>query len=89
MYGLDSSYTRFLGIGGPILRDSYHLGQTISNDYGRPYQTGLNVIAGASTIEEWGPFSLYVRGEYQHAPSADGYSVALATQLSSLEKEIP
>ncbi len=88
VYGLDSSYTRFLGIGGPILRDSYHLGQTISNDYGRPYQTGLNAIAGASTIEEWGPFSLYVRGEYQHAPSADGYSVALATQLSSLE-EIP
>ena len=46
VYGLESSYTRFLGIGGPILRDSYHLGQTISNDYGRPYQTGFNTIAG-------------------------------------------
>src|SRR5260370_40652368 len=86
VYGLDSSYTRFLGIGGPILRDSYHLGQTVNNDYGRPYQTGFNAIAGASTVEEWGPFSLYVRGEYQHAPSANGYSVALATQLSLIDE---
>lgn len=88
VYGLDSSYTRFLGINGPILRDSFHLGQTISNDYGRPYQSGFNVISGASTTEEWGPFSLYVRGEYQHAPSAVGYSAALAKQLSIID-EIP
>ncbi len=81
VYGMESSYTRFLGISGPILRDSYHIGQTISNDYGRPYDSGLNAITGASTAEEWGPFSLYVRGEYQHAPSGTGYSAALATQL--------
>ena len=85
VYGLDSSYTRFLGISGPILRDSYHLGQTISNDYGRPYDSGFNTIAGASTTEEWGPFSLYVRGEYQHAPSGTGYSAALAAQLASID----
>src|SRR5580704_7790047 len=88
VYGLDSSYTRLLGISGPILRDSYHLGQSISNDYGRPYESGLNAIAGASTLEEWGPFSLYVRGEYQHAPSGTGYSDALATQLL-INDEIP
>jgi len=88
VYGLDSSYTRFLGIGGPILRDSYHLGQTISQDYGRPYDSGLNAITGASVLGEWGPFSLYVRGEYQHAPSAIGYSTALATELL-LPDEIP
>jgi hypothetical protein len=86
VYGLDSSYTRFLWINGPILRDSYHLGQTINNDYGRPYQSGFNNIAGASTTEEWGPFSLYVRGEYQHAPSGTGYSAALATQLSIIDQ---
>src|ERR1700733_11509280 len=89
VYGLDSSYTRFLGISGPVLRDSYHLGQTINNDYGRPYQTGFNALAGASTIEEWGPFSLYVRGEYQHAPSATGYSNALATELSAIDTIAP
>jgi hypothetical protein len=82
VYGMDSAYTRLMGIGGPVLRDSYHLGQTISNDYGRPYQTGFNMLAGASTTNEWGPFSLYVRGEYQHAPSATGYSNAMATILS-------
>jgi Capsule assembly protein Wzi len=86
VYGMDSSYTRFLGIDGPILRDSYHLGQTISNDYGRPYQSGFNAITGASTTEEWGPLSLYVRGEYQHAPSAEGYSSELATQLNVIDE---
>jgi hypothetical protein len=83
VYGLDSSYTRLMGIGGPVLRDSFHLGQTINNDYGRPYETGFNALAGASTTEEWGPFSLYVRGEYQHAPSGTGYSNTLASLLSS------
>jgi Capsule assembly protein Wzi len=88
VYGLDSSYTRLLGISGPILRDSYHLGQSISNDYGRPFESGVNAIAGASTLEEWGPFSLYVRGEYQHTPSGTGYSTALATELL-IPDEIP
>jgi hypothetical protein len=88
VYGLDSSYTRFLGISGPILRDSYHLGQTINNDYGRPFESGLNAITGASTAEEWGPFSLYVRGEYQHAPSGTGYTRELADSLALVD-EIP
>jgi Capsule assembly protein Wzi len=86
VYGLDSSYTRVIGIGGPVLVDSYHLGQTINNDYGRPYQTGFNSIVGASTVNEWGPFSLYVRGEYQHAPSAVGYSQDLADQLAFIDQ---
>ena len=86
VYGLESSYTRLMGIGGPVLRDSFHLGQTINNDYGRPYQPGFNNITGASTVEELGPFSLYVRGEYQHAPSGEGYSPALAEQLLFIDE---
>jgi hypothetical protein len=82
VYGLQSAYTRLMGIGGPTLRDSYHLGQTINNDYGRPYETGFNNITGFSTLHEAGPFSLYVRGEYQHAPSGEGYSLSLAKQVS-------
>ncbi|NYF52407.1 capsule assembly Wzi family protein [Tunturiibacter gelidoferens] len=89
VYGLDSSYTRLLGISGPILRDSYHLGQTINNDFGRPYQSGFNSIVGASGLGEWGPFSMYIRGEYQHAPSAEGYSLALAQQLSAIDLIYP
>ena len=58
VYGLESAYTRLMGISGLTLRDSYHLGQTISNDYGRPYQTGFNNITGFSTVNELGRFSL-------------------------------
>ncbi|MEO8735420.1 MAG: capsule assembly Wzi family protein [Edaphobacter sp.] len=85
VYGLKSVYTRFMGIGGPTLRDSYHLGQTINNDYGRPYQTGFNNITGFSTVNELGRFSLHLRGEYQHSPSGTGYSLPLASQLSSID----
>lgn len=89
VYGIESTYTRFMGIGGTPLRDSYHLGQTIANDYGRPYQSGFNNITGFSTVNEWGPFSLYLRGEYQHAPSAAGYSNALSSRLSAIDAIVP
>ncbi len=85
VYGVESGYTRLMGINGTTLRDSYHLGQTISNDYGRPYQSGFNSVFGYSTLNEAGRFSLYMRGEYQHSPAGDGYSQALASQLSLLE----
>jgi hypothetical protein len=86
VYGVDTLYTRLMGIDGQTLRDSYHLGQTIANDYGRPYQQGFNNLTGFSTINEFGRFSLYVRGEYQHAPAGNGYSFALANQLSLLDQ---
>jgi hypothetical protein len=63
-----------MGIDGQILRDSFHLGQTIANDYGRPYESGFNNVTGFSTLNEYGRFSLFVRGEYQRAPSGYGYS---------------
>ncbi len=75
-------YSASRGVTNTPLRDSYHLGQTFVNDYGRPYQAGFNEYAGASGRAEWGRFALYVRSEYQHAPSALGYSPALFTQLS-------
>lgn len=89
VYGVESSYTRVMGIDGPVLRDSYNIGQTLSNDYGRPYQPGFNALTGASTTNEWGPFSLYVRGEYQHAPAGPGYSYDLASLLSTIDTIIP
>ena len=82
VYGLQSVYTRVQGINGPILQDSYHLGQTFFNDYGRPHNPGFNNITGFSTLAERGRWSLFVRGEYQHAPAGPGYSQALSSQLS-------
>ena len=81
----ESVYTRLQGIAGLPLRDSYHLGQTFANDYGRPYQHGFNTIDGLSGSVQQGRFSLYARVEYQHAPSAAGYSPALFDLLSNID----
>jgi hypothetical protein len=89
VYGIETGYTRFMGISGQTLRDSYHLGQTIANDYGRPYEPGFNNITGFSSVNELGRFSLYVRGEYQYSPSGSGYSQALSQQLSNDNDQIP
>ena len=79
---LESVYTQVRGISGTPLRDGFHLGQTIINDYGRPYESGFNNYSGFSARAEAGRFTLYYRGEYQYAPSATGYSAALYTLLS-------
>ena len=81
----ESVYTRLQGIAGLPLRDSFHLGQTIANDYGRPYQHGFNTIDGFSGSAQQGRLSLYVRAEYQHAPSAAGYSPGLFDLLSNID----
>ena len=82
---LDTTYTRVLGISGTPLRDSFHLGQTIINDYGRPYAGGFNSISGFSARGEAGRFALYLRGEYQHAPGTTGYSPGFASLLSNVD----
>jgi hypothetical protein len=67
---VESVYARVAGISDRTLNDGYHFGQTLINDYGRPYQQGANAILGVSASAEVGPFAFYVRGEFQHAPSA-------------------
>ena len=85
---IESVYTRVLGITGQPLRDPYHAGQTIVNDYGRPYAEGFNNITGASVRTTLGRYSGYLRGEYQHAPALWSYSLPVAAYLS-YEDEIP
>ena len=82
---LDSVYERAMGIAGTPLNDSFHLGQTIVNNYGRPYEQGFNDYTGLSGRAIAGPFALYVRGEYQHAPSATGYPPTLAQTLANID----
>jgi len=67
---VESVYSRALGISGLPLTDNYHFGQTLLNDYGRPFEEGFNAVAGASTWSTLGPFVVYTRGEYQSSPSA-------------------
>ena len=82
---IESVYSVSRAISGTPLRDSYHLGSTIINDYGRPYQSGFNNYSGASGYAAAGRFVLYARGEFQAAPSATGYSQALAQALSTVD----
>jgi Capsule assembly protein Wzi len=75
---IESLYTRTQFIAGTPLNDSYHFGQTLADDFGRPYGHGLQQIAGFETRMEHGRLSLFVRGEYQRSPSVPGYSAAVA-----------
>ena len=82
---IESVYSVGRGISGTPLRDSFHLGSTVINDYDRPYESGLNNYSGASGYATAGRFTFYVRGEFQGAPSAAGYSQTLAQALSTID----
>lgn len=83
-FSIDSVYARSLGILGPPLRHGYHFGQSVVNDYGRPYAEGANASAGGSVRARSGPVTFYMRGELQHWPSspADSRAVLAATALA-------
>ena len=74
---LESVYSGVTAIRGKPLDDSYHFGQTIWDNYGRPYGEGFNDYSGASISAAYGPFSAYFRGEYQYgsAPPAESGNV--------------
>ena len=82
---VESMYTRVVSIGGQPLNDSYHFGQTIINNFGRPYEKGFNTYDGFSGYGAAGPFTLFVRGEYQHSPSAPGYSPAVRQVIATVD----
>jgi hypothetical protein len=82
---IESIYSTSRAITGTPLHDSFHLGQTVINDYGRPYENGFNNYSGVSGYASAGRFLLYARGEFQAAPSAAGYSPLLAQTLSGLD----
>jgi hypothetical protein len=82
---VESLYTVARGMSGTPLRDSFHLGSTIINDYGRPYSSGFNSYSGASGYASTGRFLIYVRGEFRGTPSTSGYSQTLVDQLASID----
>lgn len=72
---VESVYTRSTQISGTPLNDSYHFGQTLINNDGRPYEQGYNNDTGFSAYAMEGRLGLYVSGEYQHAPSAPAFTL--------------
>ncbi len=85
---LESVYSRYTGISGPPLRDSFHFAQTIADDFGRPYGRGSNIVTGFSANAAAGPFVIYVRGEYQYGSSSQEYTAAQAQDVA-LSDELP
>jgi membrane-associated phospholipid phosphatase len=86
---VDSVYTRVMSISGPILTDAMNFGgQTVSYDFGRPFERGTNVIAGTSASATEGPFAFYARVEYQHSPAAPSLPEN-ALQFISSNDQVP
>lgn len=86
---VESVYSRFSQIAGTPLRDSYHFGQTIGNDYGRPYDKGSNAIEGFSGYGTWGRLSGYLRGEYQQAGGRPAYDLTTRNLIGALDGVAP
>ena len=85
---VESIYARGVSISGPALTDSYHLGQTVSYDFGRPFREGTNGQGGTSMWAAAGPFTVYFRGEFQHAPYAPPLSNAVLNVIA-LRDQVP
>jgi Capsule assembly protein Wzi len=80
---LDELYDRTQSIAGTPLNDSYHFGQTISNDFGRPFGRGWQQVSGFQAWAERGRFSLFARGEYQRSPLVPGYDASIAAVIAT------
>jgi membrane-associated phospholipid phosphatase len=85
---LESVYTRGVSVSGPALTDSDHFGQTLSYDFGRPFRRGTNAQFGGSFHAALGPAAIFVRAEFQHAPSAPALSDAVRNFIGTRD-EVP
>jgi membrane-associated phospholipid phosphatase len=85
---LQSVYARNGVIAGPVLNNSYHLGQTSINDYGRPFGRGWNSDDGFIVNARSGRFFVHVQGEMQHAPGSPPLSLPVRQTFAGLD-EIP
>jgi hypothetical protein len=82
---VESVYTRAMGISGTPLRDSFNFGQTIANDFGRPFNSGFNNVSGFSAQAVDGRFFASIRGEYQHSPAYAGLTSAQQASIAQLD----
>jgi len=82
---IESVYARVTAISGEPLTDGNHFGQTLINDFGRPYQEGFNSVDGFSAWTTAGHWVGYVRAEYQHSPSAPAQPDSARQFISSVD----
>lgn len=82
---LESVYTQLGYVSGTPLVDSYHFGQTVVNNYGRPLWTGINNATGVSLYANVGSFFAYARGEYQFAGGQPVYGLSTRQAISGID----
>ena len=82
---LDSIYVRSLSIAGTPQADGYNFGQTVIDDFGRPFGEGANTVAGLSVSGASGRFSFYARGEFQHGAPYSSPAGSLVAANSQIE----
>jgi Capsule assembly protein Wzi len=83
---LERVYARASYISGRPLNDSSHFGQTIINDYGRAYEGGFNALTGFEARTEDARLTLWVRGEYQHAPGRGAYPLSVRQEIANQDQ---
>ena len=83
---LDSVYTRVMDIAGTPVNNSYHFGQTLINDYGRPYWQGLNNVTGFSASANDGRFAFYIDGEFQYAPTIPALPLSVRQVIANVDE---
>ncbi|HEY3441173.1 MAG TPA: capsule assembly Wzi family protein [Paludibaculum sp.] len=74
-------------LAGPVLNDSFHFGQTWSNDFGRPFGRGWTGNAGFRLRAVSGPFFAYYRAEFQHAPSVPAFEIPVRQLIANLDQD--
>lgn len=82
---VDNVYARPMIIQGPPINDSWHFGQTLINDDGRPFQRGFNAITGFTASAQSGRLTLQARGEYQHAPERAAYPESVQELIAQVD----
>ncbi len=82
---IEEIYARVGFLSGTPLADDYHFAKTFTDDFGRPFGSGANAVAGVSGRAVVGPLAFYVRGEYQHAGTLPVQGAAAQQAIISLE----
>jgi len=84
-FQISSVYLRMAGIAGEPLADGWHLGQTWSGDYGRPYGEGINAIWGLTAEAQWKRVFGALRAEEQHAEAPPLYSAPVRALMAKMD----
>ena len=83
---VEQVYGRAMEISGTPLTDSYHFGQTVADDFGRPYSEGFNGQLGGALRANYSRFYGYFRGEYQHAAAIAALDPTVQATLAAIDR---